>query len=279
VSQRAVERVREAVTLTIAEGGARFALDMRTRRLWRDTASLLRRFSAESAVRQPARWRERFIIRAFLGLFMGASGVLVAAVHAWLGLLKLSGRGQGGCVDFTAGTLTLRTIHLVGRRIESVDYMRVAGRTFVGSPSAWYEIHDDVLGWGNPALLLHDLGFVVEAQDLGTARWRGRQCGHVLAQFDLVEAGRAPDPLPATEAAAVDWRRFPVELWLDRRGRVRRARVSGPTNAAGMTGFLQVAFTRFGPQASVELPKPDEITDVDPRPKKQPRARRRSPAA
>lgn len=115
-----------------------------------------------------------------------------------------------------------------------------------------------------------------EVRRLGTARIRGVQTTHYRATVDMrryprlvpparrAAARRAAEQLVRLSGVAT----FPEDVWVDRRGRIRRCRVAYSMRAPGAPGGQKVAttltqdFFGFGTPVHVQVPAADETKDV-----------------
>lgn len=129
-----------------------------------------------------------------------------------------------------------------------------------------------VMGAGrqNPADMLRFLEAVGSSHVVGTERIRGAPTTHYSAAIDLEKAA---DSLGDKQTAAALKQMYgssgattmPVDVWIDRAGRVRREHVSlsmsaGATGPAGIDMTLE--FIRFGVPVDLTAPPSDQVLDT-----------------
>jgi hypothetical protein len=117
----------------------------------------------------------------------------------------------------------------------------------------------------NPADLLKALKGVGTSHLVGTENIRGTATSHYRAEIDL---NKAADRIPDRAAADALKRLvdqsgtsgFPIDVWVDRVGRVRREQVRYSAAGAGMD--MTVEFTRFGVPVDTTPPPADQVMDA-----------------
>ena len=107
----------------------------------------------------------------------------------------------------------------------------------------------------DPSWLLELIAAAVEARDEGADRVLGEACRRygVVASFTIA-AGQADRPMdPPDRTGTLDYERLSVDVWLDHRGRIRRAIFHGDQV------LRMLELSDFGGPDPIELPGPEEI--------------------
>jgi hypothetical protein len=117
----------------------------------------------------------------------------------------------------------------------------------------------------NPADMLQSLKAVGSSHVVGREDIGGAPTTHYQATVDLSKAAqRIPDKKTAAAVkqlfAATGTESIPVDVWIDRAGRVRRQRVRMTTSAVSMD--LTIEFTRFGVAVDTTPPPADQVMDA-----------------
>ena len=117
----------------------------------------------------------------------------------------------------------------------------------------------------NPADLVKALKGVGTSKLVGTENIRGAATKHYRAAIDLSKAAeKIPDGRSADEVkqlfASSGVSSFPVDVWIDRAGRVRRESFS--FSAAQMSMEMTIEFTRFGVSVDTTAPPADQVMDA-----------------
>jgi hypothetical protein len=125
-------------------------------------------------------------------------------------------------------------------------------------------------GRQNPADMLRFLKAVGASHVVGTEPVRGTPTTHYSASIDLAQAA---DSLGDEKTAAALKQLYtasgattiPVDVWIDRAGRVRRERFSMTLGGAAGTGAaldMAVDFVRFGVPVDLRAPPSDQVLDA-----------------
>jgi hypothetical protein len=132
------------------------------------------------------------------------------------------------------------------------------GLEFVGEPGRWEQVvlNDDSLERGDPLWLLALIGASIDATDKGSDSVLGERCQRyaAVASFPIAveQTERSLQP-PRQNCATVDVERLPIDVWLDRAGRIRRAIV----RCGNLLTILELS--DFGVVEHVALPATGEI--------------------
>jgi hypothetical protein len=118
---------------------------------------------------------------------------------------------------------------------------------------------------GNPADMLQALKGVGSSRKLGTENIRGVATTHYRATID---PKKALDRIPDKQSAAAlkqmlstsGLRSLPIDVWIDRAGRVRRESMKFSANGTSMD--MTVEFTRFGVPVDTSPPPADQVLDA-----------------
>lgn len=118
---------------------------------------------------------------------------------------------------------------------------------------------------GNPADLLQTLKAVGNSRKIGSENIRGVATTHYRATIDPKKAlDRIPDKQSASTLnqmlSTSGLRSIPIDVWIDRAGRVRRE--SMKFSAAGTSMDMTVEFTRFGVAVDTTPPPADQVLDA-----------------
>ena len=117
----------------------------------------------------------------------------------------------------------------------------------------------------NPADMLKALKGVGTSRVVGQEDIGGAATTHYHADIDLNKvADRIPDQHAAASVkqmfASTGMTSFPVDVWIDRAGLVRREHLS--VNAPGAAMDLTISYTRFGVPVDTTPPPPDQVLDA-----------------
>jgi hypothetical protein len=163
----------------------------------------------------------------------------------------------------------------------SAIYMRMPSALTARLPGAkpWMKLDLDSLGkaagvdlkqmmqanQGNPSDMLAALKGVGESKVVGEENIGGAVTTHYSANVDLSKAAdRIPDKKTAESvkqlfsSAGVD--SFPMDVWVDRSGRVRRESMKFSANGVAMD--MTIEFTRFGQPVDTTPPPADQVMDA-----------------
>jgi hypothetical protein len=100
----------------------------------------------------------------------------------------------------------------------------------------------------NPADMLKALKGVGSSRLIGPENIRGTATRHYRAEVDLKQAAAR---IPSA---------FPIDVWIDRVGRVRREQFQYSANGVGMD--MTMEFTRFGVPVDTTPPPADQVMDT-----------------
>jgi hypothetical protein len=117
----------------------------------------------------------------------------------------------------------------------------------------------------NPADMLKALKGAGTSQLVGTEDIRGAETKHYRAEIDLNRAAESiPDKASADAVkqmfSAGGVSSFPVDVWIDSAGRVRRESFS--FSAPEMSMDMTIEFTRFGVEVDTTAPPADQVLDA-----------------
>jgi hypothetical protein len=117
----------------------------------------------------------------------------------------------------------------------------------------------------NPADMVKALKGVGSSRLVGTENVRGAVTKHYRADVDLNKAAeRVPDKKAADTVKQMfkssGLSSFPVDVWIDRAGRVRRESFS--FSAPAMVMEMTIEFTRFGVPVDTTPPPADQVMDA-----------------
>jgi hypothetical protein len=117
----------------------------------------------------------------------------------------------------------------------------------------------------NPADMLKALKGVGTSRLIGPENIRGSATNHYRAEIDLKKAAaRIPDSASAAAlkrlVGASTMSAFPIDVWIDRVGRVRREQFQYSANGVGMD--MTIEFTRFGLPVDTTPPPSDQVLDA-----------------
>ena len=110
-------------------------------------------------------------------------------------------------------------------------------------------------------------GAAADMREVGEEDVRGASTTHYRGNVDLRRASESlsPDGKKAVEDAiqALGTSTFPTDVWLDGEGRVRKARFNldsgeGPISS----GSFELELYEFGVDVTVQVPPPDQVTDL-----------------
>lgn len=118
---------------------------------------------------------------------------------------------------------------------------------------------------GNPADMLQALKAVGKSRKVGAETLNGVTTTHYRATIDPKKAlDRIPDKRSAGMLEQVlstsGLRDFPIDVWIDRAGRVRRE--SMKFSAGGTSMDMTISFTRFGVPVDTTPPPADQVLDA-----------------
>jgi hypothetical protein len=118
---------------------------------------------------------------------------------------------------------------------------------------------------GNPTDMLAALKGVGSSREIGQENIGGVATTHYQATIDLNKAAqRIPDRKTADSVkqmfSAAGVSSFPIDVWIDRAGRVRRE--SFKFAAAGTAMSMTITFTAFGTPVDVTPPPADQVMDA-----------------
>jgi hypothetical protein len=117
----------------------------------------------------------------------------------------------------------------------------------------------------NPADMLNALKGAGRSHLIGPENIRGTATSHYRAEIDVKKAA---DRIPDSASAAALKRlvdesglsAFPIDVWIDRLGRVRREQFQYSANDVGMD--MTIEFTRFGVPVDTTPPPPEQVMDA-----------------
>jgi hypothetical protein len=117
----------------------------------------------------------------------------------------------------------------------------------------------------NPADMIKALKGVGSSRLVGTENIGGAVAKHYRGEIDLNKAAeRIPDQKAADNVKQMfkssGLSSFPVDVWIDRAGRVRRERFS--FSAPEMAMDMTIEFTRFGVPVDTTAPPADQVMDA-----------------
>ena len=120
-------------------------------------------------------------------------------------------------------------------------------------------------GENNPTDALSALRAVGSSRKVGQENIDGAPTTHYAATIDLAKAaGSIPDKQQADSVkqlfASSGLKSVPVDVWIDRSGRVRREAIK--YSAGGAALDMTVSFTRFGVPVDTTPPPDDQVTDM-----------------
>ena len=118
---------------------------------------------------------------------------------------------------------------------------------------------------GNPADMLQALKAVGSSRKVGTENLDGVATTHYRATIDPKKAlDRIPDKQSAGALKQMlsnsGVSAIPIDVWVDRAGRVRRESMKFSGNGAAMD--MTISFTRFGVPVDTTPPAPDQVLDA-----------------
>jgi hypothetical protein len=116
----------------------------------------------------------------------------------------------------------------------------------------------------NPTDMLQALKAAGSSRVVGQEDIRGAPTTHYQATIDL---NKVANRLPSSQADSVKQlfqssglSSFPVDVWIDRSGRVRREGIK--FSATGMSMDMTIEFTRFGVAVDTSPPSSDQVMDL-----------------
>ena len=111
-------------------------------------------------------------------------------------------------------------------------------------------------------------GALDDVDEVGQEDVRGEETTHYRGTVDLRKASASlpPEAQGGVEqlVASLGTSTLPADVWIDDDGRIRRMRFSADADGAGPSqpGTVEIDLFDFGVTADVQLPPPDQVTDL-----------------
>ena len=183
-------------------------------------------------------------------------------------ILELGGSGSAsdwrGEAIYQGDTIFIRMPGLTKALPERVEWLEVDSATLAEQGGTQFNAPDPVEFVGFVAALGED------AEELGEEEVRGTDTSHyrgTVAVADLPRVARAEDRAQVASYArrlrTAGLERFPLDVWIDEDGLIRRLRVEYEdlsTGATAMSLSTSVDFYDFGVEAKIEPPPRAEVT-------------------
>ena len=101
---------------------------------------------------------------------------------------------------------------------------------------------------------------------VGNEKIRGTDTTHLRGQVDLSEEAIAKAPVEAQESLREAQKQFgvagyPVDVWLDGDGRVRRFRYSMSAAAVGVQSLITLDLFGYGADPKIVVPKAEDVEE------------------
>lgn len=222
------ERIRQSVAITAAEGTARIRF-MPDRSVGRSFESVIAEHSSPRTA--------------------AVFGLAKRAVKRGLAAVPQSSTESGlaaGQIDFAQR----RSVYNRG----TFWKLCAPGRDFAGQPGAWEAGEHDGILFDEPFWLLALIAATVDAVDDGSEWVRGEQCRRYRCAADFERASGAERQLATPVwSDGSDPARPAVDVWLDDRARIRRARFDEAQSQTSLELF------DFGEPLPIDLPPASEI--------------------
>lgn len=261
MTDHATARLLEALDRTLAEGSARF--DVRAQ------------VTLSSGVRVgPSSEEMAKLTEAQRAGVVAVFAAFYAMLIALLSLISLTGRRRdrprrdalAGTVDFALERYLKPARLPANSRSDAapdVDYLYVCGRRFVGKPGRWFELPSRPAGYGSPFWYLQVARAAVAVSDEGATAEESVHYQRLTVTADFATAAREHELQAPEEVGEDELRHLTLEVLIDREGRAER--IDHLIVTPGRTDRRGVAFFDFGARAEIHEPRPEQLTDIDPR--------------
>lgn len=187
-----------------------------------------------------------------------------------------------GAYDFKAKT---GRFTLTGALIATFDLVLTPGKIYIKTPNApkpWTAVTDADLANSpsagflssirsqiDPRATLDNLGKTTKnVRVVGTEKVRDENTTHIRADVDLSDAAIAKAPKDLQDSLrqarqSIQADSYPIEVWLDKDGRVRKLVYTLTVNQNGQTSTttVELAFYDFGKDPGIVIPKASDVKE------------------